>query len=188
MNKGELTIIEGDATNPQTVYNKEIVVIPHCCNNKGGWGKGFVLALSKKWPEPERVYREFIKSNQYEKDNHFHTMAEQDMLGKTVHAKIDNHLVVANMIGQDGIVSEDNPKPVKYWALANAMREVVAYIELIKMQTSNRVVIHAPKFGSDLAGGNWDFIMELIREIWIENGIDVVIYEYVPATSADDIV
>ena len=100
------------------------------------------------------------------------------MLGKVCYAQIDRYLVVANMIGQDGIVSKDNPIPIKYKALANCMSEVFCYVEMIKSRTSNPVVIHAPKFGSLRAKGNWNFILELIREIWIENGIDVVIYEY----------
>lgn len=29
-----------------------------------------------------------------------------------------------------------------------------------------------------MAGGDWDFILELIREIWLENGIDVIVYEF----------
>jgi len=174
MSKGKLKITEGDATEPQTTYENEIVVIPHCCNNKGAWGAGFVLALNKKWSEPEKMYKAFIAGEPpypY-RDLHF------PILGKVCYAKINNHLVIANMIGQDGTKSPTNPKPVKYWALADAMRAVVGYIEMIKEQTSNRVVIHAPKFGSLRANGNWDFILELIREIWLENGIDVVIYEF----------
>src|SRR4029077_8760714 len=27
------------------------------CNDAGGWGKGFVIAVSRRWPEPERRYR-----------------------------------------------------------------------------------------------------------------------------------
>jgi hypothetical protein len=30
----------------------------------------------------------------------------------------------------------------------------------------SRVQIHAPKFGCGLAGGNWNFISELINDIW----------------------
>lgn len=167
MNKGALKAVKGDATSPQTSDEKEIVVIPHVCNNAGKWGAGFVLALSKKWEEPERIYRSFI-----DKNKHYET------LGRTCFAKINNKLAVANMIGQNGTVSADNPKPIKYHALSDAMYQVFEYVEMIKCQTSNPVVIHAPKFGSLRAGGNWDFILELIREIWLENGIDVVIYEF----------
>ena len=165
---GQLRIVEGDVTNPQKTSKNEIVMIVHCCNNKNVWGAGFTSALSKKWKEPEQVYRAFCENNK-----------KFPILGKVCYAKIDNHLVIANMIGQDGTVSETNPIPVKYWALANAMKEVVGYIDMIQSQTSNPIVIHACKFGSDLAQGNFDFILELIREIWLENGIDVVVYEWV---------
>lgn len=38
--------LKGDATNPQVEGNK---IITHICNDIGGWGKGFVLAISKRW-------------------------------------------------------------------------------------------------------------------------------------------
>ncbi len=37
--------IKGDATQPQAGGNK---VIAHVCNDLGGWGKGFVMAISKR--------------------------------------------------------------------------------------------------------------------------------------------
>ncbi|MGW4499908.1 hypothetical protein ACWENR_15015 [Micromonospora sp. NPDC004336] len=46
-----LRIIKGDATSPQAKGPK---VIAHVCNDAGGWGKGFVLAVSRRWPQPER--------------------------------------------------------------------------------------------------------------------------------------
>ncbi|MFJ6385555.1 hypothetical protein ACIQI7_36810, partial [Kitasatospora sp. NPDC092039] len=51
---GEITYVRGDATTPQ---GKGVKVIAHVCNDLGGWGKGFVLALSRRWPEPEAAYR-----------------------------------------------------------------------------------------------------------------------------------
>ena len=39
----------------------------------------------------------------------------------------------------------------------------------------HNVQIHAPKFGSGLAGGNWNFISCLIEDIW--DGIPVFIYD-----------
>ncbi len=49
-------IIRGDATSPQAKGSKIIV---HVCNDLGGWGKGFVLAISCRWSEPERAYRQW---------------------------------------------------------------------------------------------------------------------------------
>ena len=39
----------GDATAPEGDGPKIIV---HVCNDVGGWGRGFVMAISKRWPEP----------------------------------------------------------------------------------------------------------------------------------------
>ena len=49
-----ITYLQGDATQPQSKGNR---IIAHVCNDLGGWGKGFVLAISKRWPEPEAEYR-----------------------------------------------------------------------------------------------------------------------------------
>ena len=169
MIKGKLTNVRGDATAPLKTVSNEIVMITHCCNDENKWGAGFVLALNKQWEQPEKVYRKFCERN-----------AKLPILGKVCYAKIHKQLVIANMIGQEGTVTADNPIPVKYKALVNCMAEVRAYIEMIMCQTSNPVVIHCPKFGSELAMGNWEFILELIREIWLESGIDVVVYEFEP--------
>ena len=50
----DLKIIKGDATSPQA---KGVKIIAHICNDRGGWGKGFVVAISRRWPEPEEAYR-----------------------------------------------------------------------------------------------------------------------------------
>jgi O-acetyl-ADP-ribose deacetylase (regulator of RNase III) len=49
---GEINYVRGDATVPSV---KGVKVIAHVCNDSGGWGKGFVLALSRRWPEPEKA-------------------------------------------------------------------------------------------------------------------------------------
>ncbi|WP_306766628.1 hypothetical protein [Tenacibaculum sp. M341] len=52
----EIKYIKGDATSPQA---KGVKIIAHICNDLGGWGKGFVLAVSKRWKEPEISYRKW---------------------------------------------------------------------------------------------------------------------------------
>ena len=44
----------GDATRPIGEGTKLII---HISNDLGGWGRGFVLALSRRWDAPEKVYR-----------------------------------------------------------------------------------------------------------------------------------
>ena len=48
-----INYVIGDATAPQGEGNK---IICHICNDVGGWGAGFVMALSKKWKQPVEEY------------------------------------------------------------------------------------------------------------------------------------
>ncbi len=57
--KNDIQYIKGDATKPISDGNKIIV---HICNDIGGWGKGFVMAITKRWTEPENKYRGWFKS------------------------------------------------------------------------------------------------------------------------------
>ena len=54
-----INYIRGDATQPAGDGNKIIV---HVCNDIGAWGKGFVVALSRQWPQPEKDYKQWYKS------------------------------------------------------------------------------------------------------------------------------
>jgi len=52
----EINYVKGDATNPASIGNK---IIAHVCNDIGGWGKGFVMAISKRWKV------QFVKTEDY---------------------------------------------------------------------------------------------------------------------------
>ena len=187
--QGKLKNIRGDVIQPQRSIKDEVVIIPHCCNDKGVMGKGVALALKNKWPQ---VYNNYVIALNELSQN------RKTLLG-TISCHMDSdgiagpneenpkiETIIYNMIGQQGTVSTNNPKPVKYWALAKAMLHIKTCCVNIRETWDwypewNPVpVIHTPKFGSDLAGGDWNFILELIREIWLENGIDVVVYEFEP--------
>ena len=51
--------VRGDATLPQ---GKGVKIVAHVCNTIGGWGKGFVRAVSARFGrEPEKAYRLWYK-------------------------------------------------------------------------------------------------------------------------------
>lgn len=175
MEKGTLKIVKGDATEPQLTADNEIAVIPHVCNNAGGFSKGFVLALSKKFGnEPKYAYRRQIEKFADQKER----------LGNTSFVTVNRgKIIIANMIAQNGYISTNNPRPLRYNALVKCMEEVVKYINKQKEYDEIcgkefKYCIHTCKFGSELAGGNFNFIICLIQDIWIETGINVTIYEY----------
>lgn len=55
--------ISGDATIPRNTQDA-ITIICHCCNAFGGWGRGFVLPLGKRYPKAKTDYVSFCKPYQ----------------------------------------------------------------------------------------------------------------------------
>jgi len=131
------------------------IIIPHCANNLGIMGSGFVLPLLKRFPGVDTKYTRRCK--------------ERDMLGFVDYVRYDN-VTVANMVAQNGVIGKNNTKPIRYAALMKCMEGVSVRWEC----TGGEII--CPKFGSALAGGNWDLIEELINEIWIENKIKVTVF------------
>lgn len=143
------------------------VIVPHVCNNINVFGGGFSGAISSRYPEVEQNYR---------------MLGNQMRLGHTqfisvVKDKIyDHEIIIANMIAQNKTINSfDNPRPINYAALVECMINVKFYIQnLLDKKDKTRVEIHAPKFGSGLAGGDWNFIEDLIEDIW--TGLHISIY------------
>lgn len=134
----------------------------HICNNLGGWGAGFVLALSKRWSEPERQYRKWFRDGDSQR---FEVFA----LGNVGWAMVEPGLWVANMIAQTGYgksgshqhkteEEEADLPPIRYEALRTCLFKVA---ESARIKGST---IHAPRIGCGLAGGSWDKIEPLIQE------------------------
>lgn len=99
----------GDATLPGGEGPRVLV---HVCNDRGGWGRGFVVALSRRYPEPEREYRRWYAGR-----------ANNDFaLGAVQFVAVGEGLWVANLVGQAGYRTVDGVPPVRYdaieWGLA----------------------------------------------------------------------
>ena len=79
--------------------------------------------------------------------------------------KYHHEIIFANMIAQNGIISNKNTRPLNYIALAYCLSNINAYIKkYLSDDSSKKIEIHAPKFGSGLAGGNWNFIKNMIDD------------------------
>jgi hypothetical protein len=165
--------IDGDATKPQLSNPTDIAVIPHVCNNIKKFGAGFTNSLNKTFGKgPYETYMSMDCGS---------PNGLKNFLGEisVCNIKDEGNIYVVNMIAQNGVIGALNPKPIKYWALMHCMERVKEFIGGVVGENPDReVVIHTCRFGSDLAMGNWEFIKELIEEIWVDSGIDVVIYNY----------
>lgn len=150
----EIIYLKGDATEP---VGNGIRFIAHVCNNKGGWGAGFVLALSKKWQEPEIIYRNSIKQGQN--------------LGDISIAYLKEDIIIINMIAQEGYVSKNNPIAIRYEALEKCFKKMLKHI------THSNATLHMPRIGCGLAGGKWEKIEPIIKRCFSERNIQVYIYD-----------
>ena len=154
----DIQYTKGDATSPQLKGNKVIV---HICNDIGGWGKGFVMAISKRWKKPENQYREWFKSK-----NGFE-------LGKVQFVQVEEDLWVANLIGQHKINKDENGNaPIRYVAIENGLKEVAVFAK------ENNASVHMPRIGCGLAGGRWEMIEPIVFKTLSDNDIEVVVYDF----------
>lgn len=148
--------LKGDATNPSSKGKK---IIAHICNDIGGWGKGFVLALSKKWDEPEKAYRKWSKDK------------ENFKLGEIQLVEVTPYIKVCNMIGQKGIKTGSKGAPIRYEAVRECLEK------LFESASKGEASVHMPRIGCGLAGGKWEAIEPIILETLVDKGIDVYVYD-----------
>lgn len=154
----EINYLKGDATNPLSEGSKIIV---HICNDIGGWGKGFVMAISKRWKQPEQQYREWFKT----KDNF--------SLGQVQFVQVEEELWVANLIGQHKINKDENGNaPIRYEAISLGLEQVAQFA------IDKKASVHMPRIGCGLAGGTWDKIEPLIDTTLTIKNIQVFVYDF----------
>lgn len=145
------------------------VIIPHVCNNIDVFGAGFASAVESKYPIAKINYhmlgKNFLKNN----------LGYCQIINVYSNTKTKQSIYIANMIAQNGTISRNNPRPINYLALAKSMSLVSNFI--VKETNTNEhidsIEIHCPKFGSGLAGGNWNFISDLIEDIWNKFSVTV---------------
>lgn len=155
----QIQYLKGDATIPQA---KGVKIIAHICNNQGGWGKGFVLALSKRWSEPEKEYRLWHRNRS---KNNFE-------LGQIQLVKVNEFTYIANMIGQQGIKTGSKGVPVRYPAIHSCLKQLTEEAKTLNAS------VHMPRIGCGLAGGKWDKIEPLILDTLIKGEIKTVVYDF----------
>ncbi|MGW7662359.1 macro domain-containing protein [Streptomyces sp. NPDC054756] len=155
----EITYVRGDATVPSV---KGVKVIAHVCNDIGGWGKGFVLAISRRWPEPEKSYRAWHRER-----------ASNDFgLGAVQLVQVEPYVWVANMIGQRGVRTGGKGVPVRYEAIDAALER------LAEKAADLGASVHMPRIGCGLAGGKWSRVEPLITGRLVRRGIPVTVYDH----------
>jgi O-acetyl-ADP-ribose deacetylase (regulator of RNase III) len=152
----EIKYLKGDATSPQAKGPK---IICHVCNDRGRWGKGFVVALSARWPSPEQAYREWFRSG------------DGFGLGAVQVVQVGPNTWVANMVGQHGMRGGSRTPPIRYGAIEQALAKVADKAKELGAS------VDMPRIGCGLAGGKWDLVEPLIVKRMCEAGVPVTVYD-----------
>lgn len=156
-----ITYLTGDATQPVGPGPKILV---HACNDRGGWGKGFVVATSKRWKEPEAAYRRWYSQGG----------ADPFELGQVLMVQVADDLWVANLVGQEGMGAKAVKPPVRYEAIAKGLERVAEFAQ------QNGASVHMPQIGCGLAGGKWEESEPIIERTLLANDIAVTVYDFEP--------
>jgi hypothetical protein len=166
-------------TVPDGLMDDHVAFVCHICNDIGAWGAGFVLALNEHYPQAKEAYLKWYRGDET-------NPAVPLELGITQFVDVAPNVVVCNMIAQQGI---GHDRPLRYNALVSCMDHVARVMEASKLcrdgksmvfdtqKVDHQPEIHAPFFGSGLAGGDWKFIEQLIIDCWSRKNIRVIIYD-----------
>ena len=155
---GILKYLKGDATKPNT--ESKGAIIAHVCNDVGAWGAGFVLAISKRWSDPESQY-------------HFIGDVKGYTVGDVEFIDVENNIIVANMIAQNGTrINIFGVAPINYSAVEISLNKTADYADELGYD------IHMPRIGCGLAGGSWEIIELIIQRVLKHHNCDVYVYDY----------
>ena len=146
----------GDATALLAEGNK---IIAHICNDRGKWGKGFVLALSRRWRQPAEAFKVWFNE------------ASGFELGAVQFVQVEPDVWVANMVAQQGMKAQKGVPPIRYEALRTCLEKVTSKAKELG------AAVHMPRIGCGLAGGEWSKVEPIILAALCEKGIEVTVYD-----------
>jgi hypothetical protein len=161
-----LVSLRGNALDPRGTGPR---IIAQIVNDKtANWGAGFARAVRIKYPSVQEEFREWCVVN-----------PNNLSLGNIHVSRISEDLYVVSMIAQHGYGESTKPR-IRYASLKDCLGR------LKEIAADKAATINMPRIGTGYAGGNWPFILELIDEMLVRNGIPVTIYT-LPETGSGEI-
>jgi O-acetyl-ADP-ribose deacetylase (regulator of RNase III) len=159
--------VEGDATAPDGLPRPTLIA--HGCNTEGGWGAGFVLAVSRRWPEPEAQYRAWVRREG----------PGAHLLGRIQPVSVARGILVVNMVTQEGTIPRGGLRPgkeppIRYSAVERCLQD------LTNLALGIGASVAMPQIGAGLAGGDWNVIEGLVESTLVRAGVPVTVYLFNP--------
>ena len=175
----KITYKVGDVRSPE---EKAPFVIPHCVNDAVGgiMGSGVARALFEKWDDVKGAYHMWAEGT-FGLDLGFddyisgpYRLGEVQIL--EVESVDPDKIYVANMVGQRDVCDFHGIPPVRYEAIRDCLLNLRTWLD--KKKTIKNIC--APKFCSDLAGGDWSIVEGIIKTVFEKTNYNWVIYTLPP--------
>ena len=159
-----INYVKGDAVEANACDGTKIIA--HIVNDYGGWGRGFVIPLGRKYPLARESYREWAATDELMLGAVQFVQVQKNTLSLFDSSISPSSIWVANMCAQLGN-STPEYVAVQYDAVADSLDGVNSFAKELG------ATIHMPRIGCGLGGGDWNFIEEIINE-----HVDVDTYVY----------
>ena len=168
-----INIIQGDATHPQT-EGRNIIV--HGCNDVGGWGAGFVLAVDKISPLPRIRYRAWARN----KTTYCLTRKEDIpfILGQVQFVPVQPKLAVCNLISQRGYGGKDKDGEWVPAARYDAIEIGLIYIKHHILNLIPEANLHFTMIVAGLGGLDFARVYNSIDYMFSNTDTNVTIYGF----------
>lgn len=156
-----IQIIKGDLLKSDSNF------ILHQANCESLMGKGIAEAIAKMYPLAAKVDKEFP----YE---------PKQRLGKYSIAKIEEGLYIVNLYGQlyRGKPKSKEELKERYVHLENSLTSFLNDLKKKQRIEGKRYKVGLPyKIASDMAGGNWETVLDMLIEVSERQNIDLYLYK-----------
>lgn len=162
-----IEFLRGNALEPRGEGCKLIAhVVSDATPNWGG--RGFAIALKKKWPNAQDEFRRWAASSRHLQ------------LGQVHFCEVEPGIEVASIISQHGYGRSAAPR-LRYAALE------VGLHSLASKATENQATVHMPRIGTGQAGGSWMMVHELISTTLLAANVPVTVYDLPEGRSLTDL-
>lgn len=161
INKYKLLDFTKDKIN--TKNSRSIIIIPNLCNTNYIYGGTHCNSIATYYPIVEQSYN--VLGKVFVNNNPGYVQFI-DVLQNN-----DNKLIIANMLAQTGVTNQIKTRTINYNYLVDSMLKIKHMILQLQKKYIDEhidISIHSYKFGANKsANGNWNFIINLIEDIWL---------------------
>lgn len=154
-------IIKGDLLKSDSNF------ILHQANCESVMGKGIAGVIAKMFPLAAQIDKEF-------------PYVLEERLGKYSIAKIKESLYIVNLYGQLYRGKPRNKEELKerYVHLENSLTSFLIDLKKKQKIEGKKYKVGIPyKIASDMAGGNWETVLEMLIEVSDKQNVDLYLYK-----------